>query len=144
QPAVPGAAGAVSVFALAILLVGAAAGLLADRRLGHIRDADLRERGLIAGEAQGAALSLDTRALGQALAEAGRRVRRSRSSTMRWLMRVPVRLRAAAALISTDVLLLRRTPRHLVQVAASAFPAIAVLLVPEPSPWALIGLVVGG
>ncbi|WP_249043203.1 DUF6297 family protein, partial [Georgenia thermotolerans] len=69
---------------------------------------------------------------------------RARSSRMRWLLRVPARRRAAAALVTADALLLARSPRHLVQVLAAACLPVLALAVPQPVPVVTIVLLVVG
>ncbi|UNX53855.1 DUF6297 family protein [Georgenia sp. TF02-10] len=134
----------------ALLPVGAAAlaaaGLLAlvlDRSLGRLRDAVLREGGAVAGEALGSLLSLDTRALGRALSAATEPARR-RPRSLGGLGRVPARWRAPAAVVAGDLLLLARSPRHLVQVlVAACLPALA-LAAPRPAPLLTLAAVLLG
>ncbi len=128
---------------LIVLVTGAglvaAAAVLLDRRLPRIRDRDIRERGAVAGRALTAAVSLDSRELGSALSDASRRQRRSRSLGL-GVVRGP-----ATALITSDWLLLARSPRHLLQVAVAACLPIAVVLSGTPSAALLAPmLLVGG
>ncbi|WP_344382895.1 DUF6297 family protein, partial [Georgenia ruanii] len=127
-----------------VVALAVAAALSLDARLGRLRDAVVRERGAAAGEALGALLALDTRALGRALGQAAAPAARARSSPMRWLVRVPVRRRAAAALVTADALLLARSPRHLVQLLAAACLPLLALAVPQPVPVVTIVLLVVG
>ncbi|MFD1718230.1 DUF6297 family protein [Georgenia deserti] len=128
RPPDPVAYGAAAVAAgLAVV-----SGILLDRRLGRTADLSLRERGLVTGEALGATLSVDTRALARALSAAGTPSERSRSARMTWLRRVPRRLAPHLALVTGEVLVLVRSRRHLIQlVAAACLPGVA-LAVPAP------------
>jgi hypothetical protein len=112
---------------LAVVLTG-----FWDRRLADVPGAGLRSQGAAADEALLAVLSLDPRGLGRALAARAEPSRRRRSSRMFWLARVPHRHRAAAALVTSDLLLFRRTPRHVVQVLLAACLPVLVLATPKP------------
>ncbi|MDD9206083.1 DUF6297 family protein [Georgenia sp. 10Sc9-8] len=92
--------------AAASLAVAGALVALALARVGRVHDTDLRQRGAVTGEAMGALMGLDTRALGRALAESGRRTARRRSVGLGRLAAVPRRWRPAAALVTADLLLL--------------------------------------
>ncbi|WP_143028727.1 DUF6297 family protein [Quadrisphaera sp. DSM 44207] len=135
--------GVLAAAAAAVLLAGVLAAVL-DRRSCLIRDAALRERGSVTGQALEAVLSLDTRALGRALTERTQRSQRRTSASMPWLARAPRAWRPALALITSDALLLARTPRHLVQLAATACLAVAAVAVAQPSPWLTVGAVLVG
>jgi hypothetical protein len=117
------------VLAAAVLLTRAL-----DRRTGRFPDAVLRERGAVTDEAAAAVLSMDTRALGRVLSEppALGRGHRVRSSGLRWLRRTPARWSPVAAIVTADALLLARSPRHVVQVVASAGLPLLVLALPSP------------
>lgn len=122
-----------------VALLAGVAGLRLDRLLPRIRDAELRERGAVAGRALGAAVSLDTRELGRALTDASRRQRRRRSDRLT-AVRGPV-----TAVVASDALLLLRSPRHIVQVVVAACLPVAVVLAGSSGAATLMpALVVGG
>lgn len=117
--------------------------LALDRRLDELPDRSLRERGAVAEEALGATLSVDTRALGRALAAAEEPAER-RSARMVLVRRVPRSLAPHAALVSADALLLRRSRRHLVQLLAAACLPALPLAVAEPVRGLVLLLLVPG
>ncbi|WP_243738361.1 DUF6297 family protein, partial [Cellulomonas shaoxiangyii] len=125
------AAGAVAVAAL---------GAGVDARLGRLPARTVRESGSVATQAVGAVVSLDTRELGRALGGGTLRPARRRSSRLR-TVRGPV-----TALVTADVVLLRRSPRHLVQVAVGVLVPALVTVVPQlASPVGVVlAVVVGG
>jgi hypothetical protein len=131
---VPPRFGGALIGAATFAVITAGALMLAwDQRLGDISGTSLRSRSAATDEVLVAVLSLDTRGLGLALAVRDDPPRRQRSSALSWLARFPVRLRPLAALVTSDLLLFLRTPRHLVQAAISiCLPALA-LLVRRPS-----------
>ncbi|GAA3617948.1 hypothetical protein GCM10022223_38320 [Kineosporia mesophila] len=131
---------------VAVVLLVVAIGLAVswDRRLGDVHAVSLRHSGAVTDEALVAVLSLDTRALGRALAVRTESPRRARSSTMRWLTRVPRAWRPQAALITSDVLLFLRTPRQPVQVLVALGLPVLGLLVPDPGPASTIVLLLIG
>ncbi|WP_164737390.1 DUF6297 family protein [Georgenia sp. SYP-B2076] len=143
-PPVPAVSSAVVLAAAVAVAVVCAIALLLDRRLVTFRDSVLRERGAVSGEALGAVLSLDTRALGRALTENTLRPVRRRSTSMAWLARVPPRWRAHASLVTADALVLARSPRHLVQLVATALLPVVALAVPQPRPVVTLLLLVLG
>lgn len=113
-----------AVTALAVLLAAVAAGLTAwsARRAGTIPGAQLRSHGATSERAVAAILSLDVRELGGALAAAPTRTHhRSVSSVPGGPRRVVVR---------TDLLLLRRNPRLVVQVVVAVALGAALARVP--------------
>lgn len=102
----------------AAVLAGAA--VLVDHRLGRMPARSLRESGSVASHAVGAMVSLDSRELGRALA-AG-----TTAPVRRFVSRLRLVRGPATALVGADVALLRRSPRHLVQlVLAALVPALA-------------------
>lgn len=107
------------VAAIAVVLA-IGLGMLVDRRLGKLRGADLRERGAVAEHASGSVSALDSRELGRALTETARRARRRFSLKFRWVGS------AASALIASDLILLVRSPRHVVQIIGAACVPIIV------------------
>lgn len=111
------AVAAVAAVGLAALAVAAL-----DLRLGRVPDAELRERGAVAGQAIGAVVSLDSRELGRALTENPRHQRRRKSSRLTWVSS------PARALVTADGLLLVRSPRRVAQVVvAGCLPVAAIL-----------------
>lgn len=128
-PALTGAvfAGAALAAVTAVVLIG-----FWDGRLADVPGASLRSQGAAADEALVAVLSLDPRGLGRALAARAEPSRRRRSSRMSWLARVPHRHRPAAALVTSDLLMFLRTPRHVVQVLLAGCLPVLVLATPKP------------
>lgn len=114
------------VAAGAVLVVGALAWFL-DRRLGAIPASSLREGGSVASQAVGAVVSLDSRELGRALSVGTAAPARRRRSRLR-LARGPV-----SALLAADVALLRRSPRHVVQIVLAALVPVLATVVPQLS-----------
>lgn len=107
------------LLALGVLVVGAAVTL--DRRLARIPARDLRDSGSVASQAVGAVVSLDSRELGRALTDGAAPTRRRWSARFGWV-RSP-----GIALVAADLAVLRRSPRHVVQVVAAAcVPALVV------------------
>ncbi|MBT0768797.1 hypothetical protein KIH74_07660 [Kineosporia sp. J2-2] len=120
---------------VALILAGLAIWLVRtwDARLADVPGVSLRARGAASDEALVAVLSMDPRGLGRALGARSDPPRRSRSVRMRWLARLPVGYRPVAAVITSDLLLFLRTPRHPAQaVIALCLPGLA-LMVPHPS-----------
>ncbi|MBU4215633.1 MAG: hypothetical protein KJ792_13370 [Actinobacteria bacterium] len=117
------APGWVAVGVLALVLVGLA--VLMDRRLGRIRERGLRESGSVASQAAGAVVSMDSRELGRALADGAVR------PTRRWVSRLRTARGAASALVTADLVVLRRSVRHLVQLAVTASVVVLVTLLPQ-------------
>jgi hypothetical protein len=131
---------------IAVLLGGAALALARswDLRLGNVPAVSLRQSGAASDEAMVAVLSLDTRALGRALAARTDPPQRSRSSRMPWLSRLPPHWRPFGALISADFLLFRRTPRQPAQIVLALGLPLVALLVPNPKTAATIALLLVG
>lgn len=108
---------ALAVPAAVLLLTTTALTVLAVRRAGDLSGADLRRSGSIGDRAAAAVLSLDLRELGRTLTErTGPSRRRSRELRPRG---------PRSALVTADLLLLARTPRSLVQLAAATLLAVA-------------------
>ncbi|WNB84650.1 DUF6297 family protein [Cellulomonas sp. ATA003] len=108
-----------------LLGVVVVAGVVLDRRLEHVPARRLRESGSVASQAVGALISLDSRELGRTLTEGTGARRRRRSARLR-MVRSP-----GIALVTADALLLARSGRHLVQLAATAAVPAIVLAVPR-------------
>ncbi len=122
----------------AALVVGLA--VLVDARLGRLPARTVRESGSVATQAVGAVVSLDSRELGRALA--GGVLRPAR----RWSSRLRTARGPATALVTADLVLLRRSPRHLVQVAVAVLVPALVTVVPQlASPVGVVlAVVLGG
>ena len=101
------------------------------RSLPRLHDTVLRERGAAAVELRGAALANDIRALGRAYDTGPRHDRRRGSSRLRG---VPALVRLAgpgAALATADAVLLRRSPRRVVQLVCGGALALVGPLLPQ-------------
>ena len=122
----------------ALLLAGA--GVLVDRRLHRIPTRSLRESGSVATQAVGAAVSLDSRELGRALTDGAARTTRRRISRLR-TARGP-----ASAVVTADLVVLRRSLRHMVQLVVAALVPVLVSTVPQlaSSAGVLLALLVAG
>jgi len=122
----------------ALLVVGA--GLLVDRRLHRIPTRSLRESGSVATQAVGAAVSLDSRELGRALTDGAAR------TTRRHISRLRTARGPASALVTADLVVLRRSARHLVQLVVAALVPVLVSTVPQlaSSAGVLLALLVAG
>jgi len=120
--------GSVLLIVVAIVLT-----VIWDGQLAEVPGVSLRSQGAAADEALVAVLSLDPRGLGRALAARAEPSRRKRSLTLFWLVWVPPRRRPEAALITSDLLLFLRTPRHVVQVLLAACLPVLVLATPKPN-----------
>ncbi|MDM7831696.1 DUF6297 family protein [Cellulomonas edaphi] len=125
--------------ALAALLLAAVA-VLVDRRLHRIPTRSLRESGSVATQAVGAAVSLDSRELGRALTDG------AASSTRRRLSRLRTARGPATAVVTADLVVLRRSVRHVVQLVVAALVPVLVTSVPElaSSGGVLLALLVSG
>ena len=148
SPGAP-AGGGWPVLAGVAVVLAAGAALLARRTVGAIHDTELRERGAVGGELRGAAMSMDTRAIGRAISGDTRRraIRRSTSFPLlhRLQGRRARRLRAGVALATADALVLRRSPRGLVQILTGGVLAVAALLLTElPGAVTALLVVTGG
>ncbi|MGN8246072.1 DUF6297 family protein [Cellulomonas soli] len=111
------------VVALALGVVVLA--LLVDRRLGRVPTRTLRESGSVASQAVGAMVSLDSRELGRALSDGTARATRRRTSRLRSARG------AASALVTSDLVVLRRSARHVVQIVVAALVPVLVCTVPQ-------------
>ncbi|WP_307861453.1 DUF6297 family protein [Cellulomonas wangleii] len=110
--------------AVVVVVAGALAALV-DRRLGALPGRTLREGGSVATHAVGAVVSLDSRELGRALSggvAAPSRRRTSRLSTVRGPM---------TALVTADLVVLRRSLRHVVQIVVAAGLPVLATVVPQ-------------
>ena len=104
--------------AVPLILLAVVGTVLAERRTPLLSGAELRSLGAVGDRAQVAVLSLDLRELSRALTTGTGRVRRARS--LRLAARGPRR-----AVVLTDLVLLTRTPRLLVQIAVAILLAVA-------------------
>lgn len=120
----------------------AAAGLavVVDRRLGVLPGRTLREGGSVATQAVGAVVSLDSRELGRALTGGAAPSVRRRVSRLR-TVRGP-----ATALVTTDLVTLRRSLRHVVQIVVGVgLPVLATVVPQLASPaGVLVAVLLGG
>jgi hypothetical protein len=114
--------------------------VLVDRRLGHIPTRSLRESGSVATQAVGAAVSLDSRELGRALTDG------AASTTRRFVSRLRTARGPASALVTADLVVLRRSVRHVVQLIVAGLVPVLVSSVPElaSTPGILLSLLVSG
>ncbi len=126
--------------AAAVLVVTAGLAWLVDRRLDRIPARTLREGGSVATHAVGAVVSLDSRELGRALAVGTAAPARRHIGRLR-LARGP-----ASALVAADVALLRRSPRHVVQLVLAALLPVLATVVPQLAGVAsvLVAVLAGG
>ncbi|AEE46569.1 DUF6297 family protein [Cellulomonas fimi] len=128
------------VLVVALAVGVAALGALVDRRLGDVPARSLRESGSVAAQAVGAVVSFDSRELGRALTDGALPAARRRASRLR-TVRGP-----ATALVTADLVVLRRSTRHLVQLVVAALVPAAVVLVPQLAgpPGVLLALLLAG
>jgi len=124
----------------AIAALAVALAWFTDSRLGRIRGASLRESGSVAAQAVGAMVSMDSRELGRALSDG------AAPAARRWVSRLRTVRGPVSALVTADLVLLRRSVRHLVQVVlAIAIPVLATV-VPQLSGQVpvLMAVLIGG
>lgn len=126
-----------------VLLAAVVAAVLAvvvDRRLAHLPGRVLREGGSVAAQAVGAVVSLDSRELGRALAGG------AAPSVRRRVARLRTARGPATALVTADLVVLRRSLRHVVRiVVAAGLPVLATLVPQLASPvGVLVAVLVGG
>ncbi len=122
-----------------VLLVAVLAWVV-DGRLDSMPARSLRESGSVATQAMGAVVSLDSRELGRALtAGSSRPVRR-------WVSRFHGVRGPATALVAADLAQLRRSPRHVVQLAVAALIPWLATVVPQLAnvPGVLVSVLVAG
>jgi hypothetical protein len=100
-------------------------GWAVDSRLRKLPARSLRESGSVTSQAAGALVSMDSRELGRALTDSAAQVRRRRARRFR-VVHGPV-----GALVLADVLVLVRSPRHLVQIAVAALVPVLVAQTPQ-------------
>jgi hypothetical protein len=133
-PTLPWYGAAVAAVVLVVVAV------LVDRRLGHIPTRSLRESGSVATQAVGAAVSLDSRELGRALTDG------AASTTRRFVSRLRTARGPASALVTADLVVLRRSVRHVVQLIVAGLVPVLVSSVPElaSTPGILLSLLVSG
>ncbi|MCC2335620.1 DUF6297 family protein [Cellulomonas wangsupingiae] len=125
---------------LAAAVLAAVLAVQLDRRLGDLPGRTLREGGSVAAQAVGAVVSLDSRELGRALSGGAVAATRRRVSRLR-TARGP-----ATALVTADLVVLRRSLRHLVQlVVAAGLPLLATVVPQLASPvGVLVAVLLGG
>ncbi|WP_235929640.1 DUF6297 family protein [Cellulomonas citrea] len=111
------------VAVLAVVVAGLA--LLMDSRLARIRERGLRESGSVASQAAGALVSMDSRELGRALSDGSAR------PTRRWVSALRTARGPATALVTADLVVLRRSVRHLAQLVVTAAVVALVTVLPQ-------------
>lgn len=99
--------------------------VVVDRRLGTLPAGTLREGGSVATQAVGAVVSLDSRELGRALSGG------AAASSRRWTSRLRTARGPVTALVTADLVVLRRSPRHVVQLVVAAGLPVLATVVPQ-------------
>lgn len=124
----------------ALVPVVTALAVVVDRRLGRMPARSLRESGSVATQAVGAVVSMDSRELGRALTDG------AAAPVRRWVSRLRTARGPVSALITADVVVLRRSARHLVQLVVAALVPVLVSTVPQlaSSIGVLLALLVAG
>lgn len=125
---------------LAGALLVAACAVVVDRRLDDVPARTLREAGSVTSQALGAVVSLDSRELGRALGAGV--APRART----WVSRLRTVRGPASALVTADLVLLRRSSRHVVQIVVALLLPVLATVVPQLASPAgvLLAVVVGG
>ena len=120
--------------------VAAGLAVVVDLRLGTLPGRTLREGGSVAAQAVGAVVSLDSRELGRALSGG------TAASSRRWTSRLRTVRGPMTALVTADLVVLRRSLRHVVQVVVAAgLPVLATVVPQLASPvGVLVAVLVGG
>jgi hypothetical protein len=123
-----------------VLAAGAVGvGLLAwwlDSRLAQVRERSLRESGSVASQAVGAVVSMDSRELGRALSDG------AAGSSRRYVSRLRTAIGPGSALVTADLVLLRRSVRHQVQVLLAVAVPVLATVVPQLSGQMVVTLTV--
>ncbi|HLS72410.1 MAG TPA: DUF6297 family protein [Actinomycetaceae bacterium] len=126
------------------LAVAVAAWRWADRALVMLHDTELRERGAANIELGGAAIRMDTRAMGRAL-DGDRQYRARGTARLGLTARLIGSFGPGAAIATADAIYLRRARHRLLQVASGVALALVAVLLPQlPAAAAGIGVVAGG
>ncbi|WP_421740982.1 DUF6297 family protein [Cellulomonas sp.] len=114
--------------------------VVVDRRLGRMPARSLRESGSVATQAVGAVVSMDSRELGRALTDG------AAAPVRRWVSRLRTARGPVSALITADVVVLRRSARHVVQLVVAALVPVLVSTVPQlaSSVGVLLALLIAG
>ncbi|MCL2089657.1 MAG: DUF6297 family protein [Micrococcales bacterium] len=122
------------------VLVVVALAWVTDARLGRIRASSLRESGSVATQAVGAVVSMDSRELGRALSDG------AAPAARHWVSRLRTVRGPVSALVTADLVLLRRSVRHLVQVLLAIAVPVLATVVPQLSGQVpvLLAVLVGG
>lgn len=123
-----------------LLVVVAGLAYLVDSRLGRMPEKTLRESGSVATQAAGAVVSMDSRELGRALTDG------AAAPVRRWTSKLRTARGPATALVTADLVVLRRSARHVVQLAVAALVPVLVSTVPQlASPFGvLLAVLVAG
>lgn len=113
---------------------------ITDARLGRIKTSSLRESGSVAAQAVGAVVSMDSRELGRALSDG------AAPAARHWVSRLRTVRGPVSALVTADLVLLRRSVRHLVQVLLAVAVPVLATVVPQLSGQVavLIAVLIGG
>jgi len=121
-------------------VLAAVLAVVVDRRLGDLPGRALREGGSVATQAVGAVVSLDSRELGRALTGG------AAATSRRWVSRLRTARGPATALVTADLVVLRRSLRHVVQlVVAAGLPVLATVVPQLASPvGVLLAVLLGG
>ncbi|KRD44683.1 hypothetical protein ASE38_11485 [Cellulomonas sp. Root930] len=127
-------------FVAALVPVVTLLAVVVDRRLGRMPARSLRESGSVATQAVGAVVSMDSRELGRALTDG------AAAPVRRWVSRLRTARGPVSALITADVVVLRRSARHVVQLVVAALVPVLVSTVPQlaSSVGVLLALLVAG
>lgn len=127
------------VLAAMFLILSVAAAAL-DARLARIPGRSLRESGSVAEQAAGAVVSLDSRELGRALSDA------TSAPTRPWISALRTARGPVTALLTADLVVLRRSTRHVLQLVVAALVPALVTVVPQLAApgWVLLALLIGG
>ena len=122
------------------LVVVAGLAYLVDTRLSRMPERTLRESGSVASQAAGAVVSMDSRELGRALTDG------AAQPVRRWTSRLRTARGPASALVTADLVVLRRSARHVVQLFVAALVPVLVSTVPQlASPFGvLLAVLVAG
>ncbi|WP_421734327.1 DUF6297 family protein [Cellulomonas sp.] len=127
-------------FVVGLVPVVAGLAVMVDRRLGRMPARSLRESGSVATQAVGAVVSMDSRELGRALTDG------AAAPVRRWVSRLRTARGPVSALITADVVVLRRSARHVVQLVVAALVPVLVSTVPQlaSSVGVLLALLIAG
>jgi len=112
-------------FVVGLVPVVVVLAVVVDRRLGRIPSRTLVESGSVASQAVGAVVSMDSRELGRALTDG------AAAPVRRWISPLSTARGPVSALITADLVVLRRSARHMVQLVVAALVPVLVSTVPQ-------------